>query len=115
MTKQAKRKAIRKDGALPKAKKKLHKWKMIREDQASSKAKKSKQLTIGEFIKLARKKQNKRADDVAILCNVTRACVFQWERRAYIIEKRLPELSIALGIPIVRLKAVNANGKRSSN
>jgi DNA-binding transcriptional regulator YiaG len=52
----------------------------------SAKAKKKNQITIGEMIKLARKKLNKRAEDIAAQCNVTRECVFQWERRAYIIE-----------------------------
>ena len=76
------------------------------------KAKGTKKLiTIGELIKYTRKKQNKQAIDVAKECNVTAECVFQWERRDYIIAKRLPQLSNALGISLRRLKAANENGK----
>ena len=78
------------------------------------KAKGTKKLiTIGELIKYTRKKQNKQAIDVAKECNVTPECVFQWERRTYIIDKRLPQLADALGISLRRLKEANENGKSS--
>ena len=68
-------------------------------------------ITIGELIKHTRKKQNKLAGDIAKECNVTAECVFQWERRTYIIDKRLPQLAKALGISLERLKIANENGK----
>ena len=70
-------------------------------------------LFIGELIKNTRKKQNKQATDIAKECNVTPECVFQWERRTYIIDKRLPQLADALGISLRRLKEANENGKSS--
>jgi hypothetical protein len=69
-------------------------------------------VVVGDIIKSARKKQNKRADEVAKACDVSQECVFLWERRTYIIDKNLPKIAKALGISLRRLKIANANGKR---
>jgi transcriptional regulator with XRE-family HTH domain len=73
---------------------------------------KRKLVTVGVIIKNARIKQNKRAIEVADACGVTQECVFQWERRTYIIAKNIPKIAKALGISERRLKTANEIGKQ---
>jgi hypothetical protein len=53
-----------------------------------------------------------KAEDIAELCYVTPECVFQWERRYYVQDAKLPLIAQAYGIPLKRLQTVNANGRR---
>lgn len=67
---------------------------------------------IGEVIKTARVRRGLKAEDVAKICNVSRSRVYLWEADSYVFPKNLPALSLALQIPISRLKAVN--GERAA-
>ncbi len=68
--------------------------------------------TIGELIKAARKRRKLRADDVAKLCNLSRARVYQLEAGTFVMPKNLKRLSEVLGVPLKRLQ--DSNGKRPS-
>jgi transcriptional regulator with XRE-family HTH domain len=68
--------------------------------------------TVGGLIKAARIKLNLRAEDIAAICYVTPECVFQWERRYYVSDAKLPLIAQAYNIPFKRLKTVNENGRR---
>lgn len=70
-------------------------------------------LKIGDVIKRARERKELTADEVAALCNVSRAMVYQWEGSSFILRKNFPALSAALGISIKHLNRVN--GKRQRN
>lgn len=72
-------------------------------------AKRRKKENIGELIKTKRLRLKLTADDVAALCNVSRARVYQWEAADYVLTKNLPALSEVLRIPLGRLRAVNGD------
>ena len=68
--------------------------------------------SIGDVIKKAREKKELRADAVAVLCYVSRARVYQWEKDTYIHPKNLLFLAEALGLKLKYLQAIN--GERTS-
>jgi len=62
---------------------------------------------IGRFIGARRRQLGISVETVAKRCNVSRSCVFTWEKQRSILPKNLPVLAAALNIPIRHLIAEN--------
>lgn len=68
---------------------------------------------IGRLLERARKNRGLSADQVAVQCNVNRSCVYQWEKRTYVMPKNLSDLSSALRLPLRVLQEENAPIKKN--
>ena len=67
---------------------------------------------IGKLIKASREKRKMSVPALAVLCNVTRGRIYQWEKQRFILPKQLPLLAAALLIRLTELEYENGKDNR---
>jgi len=70
------------------------------------------QKTIGQVIKIARVRSNKRVADIAKDCKVSRGSVYYFETQKFIMPKHLKPLAKSLKIPLKQLENSNGEDRR---